>query len=66
MSPIVNTDVKMSKAMLRALTIYETYCVASNINSVTENETREFLTARFGQDLASKFNPKFLFSSQET
>lgn len=66
MSPIVNTDVKMSKAMLRALTIYETYCVASNINYVTEDEAIKFLAIRFGQDLANKFDSQFLFSSQET
>jgi len=37
MTPTVNVDVPMSKPMLDALTLHETFCVASGIVSVTMN-----------------------------
>jgi hypothetical protein len=66
MSPIVNTDTKMSKAMLEALTLHETFCVASGIDTVTAEQVVEFLNKRFGQKLASQFNPSYLFNNQAT
>lgn len=64
MSPIVNTDQKMPKAMLEALTLHETFCVASKIDSVTTEQVKQFLQKRFGQKLADQFDPKYLFNSQ--
>jgi hypothetical protein len=64
MSPIVNTDTKMPKAMLEALTLHETFCVASGIDSVTAEQVVEFLSKRFGQKLASQFDPSYLFNNQ--
>ena len=64
MSPIVNTDVKMPKKMLKALTLHETFCVASGIDSVTEQQVKEFLAKRC--NFADDFKPEYLFSSQET
>lgn len=66
MSPIVNTDVKMSKAMLNALTLHETFCVASNIKKVTQESVTAFLADRFGQKIASQFDPAYLFNNQES
>jgi hypothetical protein len=66
MSPIVNTDVKMPKQMLRALTLHETFCVASRIQTVTTEQVKQFLTDRFSEKLANQFDPKFLFSSQDS
>jgi len=66
MSPIVNTDVKMPKQMLQALTLHETFCVASRIQTVTAEQVKQFLTDRFGEKLANQFDPKFLFSSQDS
>jgi len=43
MKPYVNTDVKMSKKMLDALSLYETYCIMSNIKEVTESSVRDWL-----------------------
>lgn len=65
LSPIVNTDIKMPAKMLNALNLFETRCVVTGIKSVTEDNVREFLTDRFGEKLACKFDPKFLFSSQD-
>jgi hypothetical protein len=65
MSPIVNTDQKMSKAMLEALTLHETFCVTSKIDSVTIEQVKQFLQQRFGQKLADQFDSKYLFNSQE-
>jgi hypothetical protein len=65
MSPIVNTEQKMSKAMLDALTLHETFCVASRIETVTAEQVKEFLVKRFSQKLADQFDPKYLFNSQE-
>jgi hypothetical protein len=65
MSPIVNTDQKIPKTMLEALTLHETYCVASGIDSVTVDQVKEFLVKRFGQSLADKFKSEYLFRSQD-
>jgi len=64
MSPIVNTDKKMPKAMLEALTLHETFCIASGINVVTTEQVKQFLEQRFNQKLAAQFNPDYLFNSQ--
>ncbi len=65
MSPIVNTDQKMSKAMLDALTLHETFCMASRIDEVTTEQVREFLRKRFNQKLADEFDPKYLFRGSD-
>jgi hypothetical protein len=64
LSPIVNTDVKMSAKMLEALGLHETRCVVTGVKEVTEESVKAFLTERYGEKLASKFDPKFLFNSQ--
>jgi hypothetical protein len=64
MSPIVNTDVKMSKSMLEALTLHETFCVASRIDSVTTEQVKNFISKRFSQKLADQFDPKYLFNTR--
>jgi hypothetical protein len=64
LSPIVNTDKQMSAAMLKALTLHETFCIMSKINSVNENSVKEFIASRFNRDLANEFSSDFLFNSQ--
>jgi hypothetical protein len=64
MSPIVNTDVKMPKVMLDALTLHETFCVASGISFVTTEQVQQFLTKRFNEKLANQFKPEYLFNNQ--
>jgi hypothetical protein len=66
LSPIVNTDVKMSAKMLNALGLHETRCVVTGVCSVTEESVKAFLANRYGKKLAKNFNPKFLFSSQDS
>ena len=63
LSPIVNTDVKMPSKMLEALGLHEMRCMVTGIKEVTEESVKAFLTERFGEKLASKFDPKFLFNS---
>jgi len=63
LSPIVNTDIKMPAKMLEALGLHETRCVVTGVKTVTEESVRAFLTDRYGEKLASKFNPAFLFNS---
>lgn len=65
MSPIVNTDVKMSKAMLEALTLHETFCIASRVDNVTTEQVKQFISKRFSQKLADQFDPIYLFSNQD-
>ena len=65
LSPIVNTDQKMSAKMLEALGLHETRCVVTGVKSVTEESVRLFLTDRYGEKFASSFDPKFLFSSPD-
>lgn len=61
MTPLVNTEVHMSKAMLDALTLHETFCVASGIETVTHESVCEFLSQRFGDQVANKFKPEYLY-----
>lgn len=64
MYPTVNTEEKMPKAMLNALTLHETFCVASKIESVTAEQVKGFLEERFSKKLADQFKPEYLFKSQ--
>jgi hypothetical protein len=61
MTPTVNVDVPMPKAMLDALTLHETYCVASGIESVTHESVCEFLSQRFGDPIANQFKTDYLY-----
>lgn len=63
LSPIVNTDVKMPAKMLEALGLHETRCVVTGVKEVSQESVKAFLTERYGEKLASKFNPRFLFNS---
>jgi hypothetical protein len=63
--PIVNTEVKMSKKMLDALTLFETYCVVSNISSVTYQFVIDYLTSHYGTELSQYFKPQYLFNNQD-
>ena len=64
--PIVNTETKMPKKMLNALTLFETYCVVSNINSVTYQSVIDYLTSHYGIELSQHFKPQYLFSTQDS
>jgi phage baseplate assembly protein W len=64
LSPIVNTDMKMSAKMHEALGLHETRCAVTGVREVTEESVRKFLTDRYSEKLASTFDPKFLFNSQ--
>jgi hypothetical protein len=61
MTPTVNTDVPMPKTMLNALTLHETFCIASGIDQVTHESVCEFLSQRFGEQIANKFKPEYLY-----
>ena len=63
LSPVVNTDTPMPKLMLEALTLHETFCVMSNINSVTLDQVQLFLGERLGAEFANTFKPEYLFSN---
>lgn len=66
LSPIVNTEVKMPAKMLEALGLHETRCIVTGIHEVTEESVKAFLANRYSEKLASSFEPKFLFSSQDS
>jgi hypothetical protein len=61
MTPTVNVDVPMPKSMLDALTLHETFCIASGIVSVTHESVCDFLTKRFGEQVANQFKPEYLY-----
>lgn len=61
MKPYVNTDVKMPKKMLEALSLHETFCIMSNINSVTELSVKEWLAKNFNQKIADAFKSEYLY-----
>ena len=61
MTPTVNVDVPMPKPMLDALTLHETFCIASGISEVTHESVSDFLTKRFGEQVANQFKPEYLY-----
>jgi len=64
LTPFVNTDVKIPKSLMHALTLHEFSCVARGIKTVTPESVQNFLLARFGAKLAAKFRPQFLIKAQ--
>ena len=61
MKTIVNTDVKMPKKMLRALTLFETYCVANVKKETNELEVKDFLNKHFDKNMADNFKSQYLY-----
>jgi hypothetical protein len=61
MKPIVNVDVPMPQDMLEALSIFEAFCVGSNIQTVTIKDVSAFLSNRYSSDLASQFKTEYLY-----
>jgi hypothetical protein len=58
MKPIVNTDVKMPRKMLDALTLLETFCVANQIKEVDRNFVNNFLDQ---YNLSGSFKQEYLY-----
>lgn len=63
LTPYVNTEVKMSRKMMEALTLHEFFCLSKNIETVEEEAVKGFLRSRFNTDLANKFLPQYLIRS---
>jgi hypothetical protein len=53
----------MPAAVLRALSLYETFCVVSGITEVTQEEVISFIKEKAGDKVASQFRPEYLYSS---
>jgi len=62
----VNTDVKMPKKMLEALTMFEAISVFSNTKETTESEVKSFLESKYSKKLAESFISSYLFSTQDS
>lgn len=62
----VNTDVKMPKKMLEALTMFEAISVFSNTKETTESEVKSFLESEYSKKLADSFISSYLFSTQDS
>jgi hypothetical protein len=63
MTPIVNVDVKMPKAVLRVLSLHETFCVVSGITEVTHDQVVSFIKEKAGDNTAILFRSEYLVSS---
>ena len=61
MKPYVNTDIKMSKKMLEALSLHETFCIMSNITEVTEDSVKNWLLHNFNKSIAKDFKSEYLY-----
>jgi hypothetical protein len=61
MKPYVNTDVKMPKKMLEALSLHETFCIMSNIKEVTEDSVKQWLVNNFNDGIAKEFKSEYLY-----
>lgn len=62
--PVLNTEEKMPRKMFDALSLFETYCAVSGIDSVTYQQVIDYLTSHYGAELSQHFMPKYLFSTQ--
>ena len=65
MSYLVNVDIKIPKAMFDALVLHETYCVAMDIQYVTEQQVKNFLEERFSKELANEFKHYYLYPKKD-
>jgi hypothetical protein len=63
LTPYVNTDVKIPRKMLDALTLHEFSCAAQDIHAVSAQSVEAFLLTRFSKKLASQFKPEYLIKS---
>jgi len=63
LTPYVNTDIKIPKSILDALTLHEFSCLAKNIATVTPDSVKKFLVDRFGDKIAIKFRPEYLIKA---
>lgn len=61
--PVVNTDVRMPKGMMRALNLLEASCAIARKDEVSVDEVTAFLERKFGRETALSFRAEFLFSS---
>ena len=61
MKTTVNTEIKMPKKVMEALTLFETYCVILNKRETTIDEVKAFIKKHYNQNLADKFQPEFLY-----
>lgn len=66
MRPLVNTDIKMSKQMLHALTMLEVKCKMLGIKQVSDQDVKDHLNKSGGHAMSSQFRNEFLFSDQES
>lgn len=64
-SYLINTNVKTPKAIFDALVLHETFCVASKIRYVTEEEVKDFLLKRFDKKMANRFKAEYLHQIRE-
>lgn len=63
LTPYVNTDVKIPRKLFDALTLHEVSCCMRNINSVSQDDVRAFLSDRFNNEMALLFKPEYLLKS---
>jgi hypothetical protein len=61
MFPVVNTEIKMPKSMMNALSLFETHCVCLGIAEVNLDEVLDFLTKHYDESFANKFKIEYLF-----
>ena len=61
MYPVVNTEIKMPKSMMNALSLFETHCVCLGIEEVHLDEVLDFLTKNYEENFAKKFKIEYLY-----
>jgi hypothetical protein len=61
MFPVVNTDIRMPKSMMEALSLFETQCVMLKIEEVNLEDVLDFLTKNYDKNFANKFKIEYLY-----
>jgi hypothetical protein len=61
MFPVVNTDIRMPKSMMEALSLFETQCVMLKIEEVNLEDVLDFLTKNYDKNFGNKFKIEYLY-----
>lgn len=63
LSPIVNTEINIPEKMFDALCLLEIVLCARGVNSVSQEEIKEYLKNKYDNDFAESFYPEYMISS---
>lgn len=61
MKTVFNPDVPMPEEIVTPLIVFAAHCSCEGIETTTEEYAVEFLTKRYGKEIAGLFRPEFMY-----